>query len=376
MFPEMIFQKKSPKLQWQEKCLMNCYKNSHEAEYDMQRNRIPNNQQLHQLMRDRSLRILERFRQIATAELTEPKLLAILADVKKYWSDSHAAALFRPALTSFSCEAVGGKPEVAEEVGIMFALASSGFGIHDDILDKSSSKHLRMTILGLHGVDGALLVGDLLIVKAWTFINELIRKGHELSKIADIAETYGKLSVEICEAEFMETLCRRRLCSTSYYQNILWKAMAETEACTRIGAIVGDGQKKEVEALAEFGRRIGFMSRLADDIEDCLNLKGDFLHRIEFESVPLPLLYAANSSRRKFHARIKGIIEKTPTPSNAEELLKLCFETEAFEYTLNIARKNAKHAHCCLSSLKHSNARSALSSMITSSCEHIDSLCV
>ena len=332
--------------------------------------------ELNTVMRERSQRILERFGQIAILKVNDPKLLSILEDVKVYWNNLHAYALFRPALTSFSCEAVGGKPEVAEDAGIMFTLAASGFGIHDDILDKSSNKHLRMTIPGLHGVDSALLVGDLLIVKAWTMFHEMIRKAHEPAKIADIVEVYGNLSVEICEAELMETLCRRKIdTDLDYYLSVLWKAMAETEACGRIGAIMGDGRKNEVEALAEFGRRLGFMSRLADDIEDCLNLRGDLLHRMEYESIPLPILYAAKFSTAKYE-RIKDIVENSPTPSDAKELLKLCFETEAFVYVRNIAKKNGRDAARKLGSLRHSYARNVLLSMIKRSYERIADLCI
>jgi geranylgeranyl pyrophosphate synthase len=271
---------------------------------------------------------------------------------------------------------VGGKPEIAEDAALMFSLASAGFGIHDDILDKSSNKHLRMTILGLHDVDSALLVGDLLIVKAWTMASEIIRKISSPTKIADILNLYGNLSIEICEAEFMEATCRRKLdTDLDAYKNILWKAMAETEACTRIGAMLGNGREKEVEALAEFGRIQGFMSRLADDIEDCLNLEGDLAHRIEYESIPLPILYAAKSSKEKY-ARIKKIIEKQSiSPLDIKVLLELCFETEAFEYVRKIAEKNGRNALSKLHSLKPSKSRKVLSSMIDRTLERINNLC-
>jgi len=285
--------------------------------------------------------------------------------------------MFRPSLTSFSCEAVGGEPEMADEAGLMFTLASSGFGIHDDILDRSSQKHLRMTIMGIHGVDSALLVGDLLIVKAWAIVHELIRQTCNPTKVADIVEAYGNLSVEICEAEFMESLCKKKLeTSLEYYRNVLWKAMAEIEACTRVGAIIGDGKKSEVNALAEFGRRIGFMSRLADDIEDCLNLKGDFLHRIKYESVPLPVLYAAKASKENY-LQIKAILGKPEIdPLDAKTLLKFCFETEAFEYVRKIAEENKVRAARKLLLLRPTSAKAMLSALNAVSYQRIADLCV
>jgi geranylgeranyl pyrophosphate synthase len=305
-------------------------------------------------------------------EVKDPHLQSILGAVKKYWKDT-----FRPALTSFSCEAVGGTLEMASDASLMFTLASAGFGIHDDILDKSTHKHLRRTILGLYGTNGALLAGDLLIVKAWTTIHQMIRRTCKPTQIADVVDTYGKLSVEICEGEFIETLCRRRLdIDIEYYMNFLWKAMAEMEACSKIGAIIGGGQDFEVEALGEFGRKLGLISRLGDDAEDCLNLKGTLLPRIKNESVPLPLLYAAKSSSKRFE-KIQGIIKKSKVTSlDAKSLLQFCFEAEAFRYTCNIAEKNKADASQKLRLLKDSTARKMLSLMLERSYDRVTATCI
>ena len=328
--------------------------------------------ELNALIRNRAERILEKFGQVAISQVRDSRLLATLEDVKSYWRDYN-----RPTLTCLSCEAVGGDPGIAEGAGLMFTLASAGFGIHDDILDRSSHKHLRRTILGLHGIDTALLVGDLFIVKAWTVAHEMFRKTSHPTKIADVLMTYGSLCVEICEAEFMETLCRRKLdTKLNYYENVLWKEMAETEACCRIGAMIGDGIPSEVEALSEFGRRIGFISRLTDEVEDCLNIKGDLLHRVEYESLPLPILYAAQYSPQNYVKIGKILAKKHLVPKDAKSLLKLCFETEALEYVRSLAQKNEAEATCLLGSLRSGKAREALILLIESSYARLASLCI
>lgn len=332
----------------------------------------PAYRELNTLIRERCKKILEKFGQVAVSGVTEPKLLAALEDVKKYWRD-----LNRQSLTLFSCEAVGGSNEISKDAALMFTLASSGFGIHDDILDRSENKHLRMTILGLHGIDTALLVGDLLIVKAWTLAHELIRKTDNPRKIADVLEVYGNLSMEICEAEFMETQCRQKVdTDLDFYENVLWKEVAEIEACCRIGAMMGDGQPSEIEALSEFGRRLGFISRLADEVEDSLNVKGDLPHRLKYESVPLPLLYAAKSSTEKY-VRIKKIVKKNKfSPSDVRSLLKFCFETEAFEYVRNLAKKKGEEAQRKLSLLRQTTARKVLQAIVNSAYARVDKLCI
>ena len=338
----------------------------------MARNKDLKYNELSAIIEERGKRILERFGQVAVLGVNNSELLSILDDVKSYWRD-----VFRPALTSFSCEAVGGQPETADDASLMFTLAAAGIGIHDDIIDKSSKKHFKMTILGLDGLDNALLVGDLLIVKAWTMVKEMIRKSSQPSKVADIVEAYGNFSLEMCEAELLEISCRRKLdTDLENYKKILWKSNADMEACAKLGAILGDGSENEVKALAEFGRRLGFMLGLADDVQDSLNMEGNLIHRLEYESVPLPLLYAAKSSRENY-LKIKSILEESRiTPLETGKLLEICFETEAFAYVRNIAKQNAREATRKLHTLRPSSARSVLTLMIKRSFADVAALCL
>lgn len=305
---------------------------------------------------EREKRIRRRIEQVLLSDISNCELLTILKEINDNWKD-----VFRPALTALSCEAVGGSPETTDDAGLMFALASAGFGIHDDIIDHSQNKHFRTTILGRHGLESTLIVGDLLVLKAWTIIYEMFRKNCPKT-IETVVKEYGKLSVEICEAEFMENLCRKKLdTDLKTHENILWRAMAEIEACTRIGAILGNGNNDEVQKLAEFGRRLGFSYRLTDEVRDSLNIEGNLSHRLEYESMPLPILFAARSSKQRY-LKIQSIIQKLPlSPTDIKKLLEICFESRAFEYILDIAKMNEKKINYTLSLLKPTNARDSLS---------------
>ena len=323
-------------------------------------------------MQRRSKRTLERFASISVSGVNHPKLLSILSDVKDYWKDN-----FRPALASFSCEAVGGKPEAADDISLMITLMGAGLGLHDDIIDKSTNKHFRMTILGSHGTDAALLAGELLIVKALTHIRELGAKAPKHVEINSILEIYEGFFLEVWEGEFMETQCRRNLeTGLKNYEEILWKSTADTEACTRLGAIMGGGSKVEVELLAEIGRRIGFTYRLIDDVKDSLNIEGNLPSRLENESIPLPILYAAKYSNENY-VKIKSFLDEPVSISaKVRDILKLCFETEAFKYVLKKSRENSRKARQKLDLLKKSEAQKWLELMAANSQSELENLCV
>jgi geranylgeranyl diphosphate synthase type I len=315
-----------------------------------------NYDELNREIEERGNRIQQKFGKEALRGIEDPKLSEILTIIRNKRRDT-----FRPALTSLSCEAVGGSAQDADDAGLIFALVSTGVSIHDDIIDKSPRKHLRVTILGKYGLNKSLLVGDLLIVKGWSKISGMLERSMNPKKIAKVANLYGDFCTEMCEAEFMENSCKKQLdTDLEYHLKILWKAMAETEACTRIGAILGNGANSEVQALAKFGRRLGFTSRLADEVKDTLNIDGSFAHRLKYESVPLPLVFAATSSKDA-RLRIESIIKKrSMSSSNLRELLEICFDSNAFSYVERIAEKNVKSAASCLDAVKPSAPRDFL----------------
>jgi hypothetical protein len=87
------------------------------------------------------------------------------------------------------------------------------------------------------------------------------------------------------------------------------------------------------------------------------------------------LLYAAKSSPET-KLRIKKIIDKNHMgPLDAKKLLKLCFDTEAFEYIRTLTKKNEAEAALLLESLKSNVARQALVLINRVAYERVDRLC-
>jgi geranylgeranyl diphosphate synthase type I len=289
-----------------------------------------------------------------------------------YWKD-----MLRPALASFCCEAVGGQPDATDDLGLMVTLIAAGMGVHDDIVDKSSNKHFRMTILGLHNADAALVTGDLLIVKALTAIREIAKSTCPPEKTEKIIHVFEGAFVEMCEGEFMEISCRKNLdVELEYYKQVLWKFGSDTEVCSCLGAIMGNGSAQEINALSEFGRRYGFLSRLASDAKDTLNLEGNLPQRLQHESVPLPLLIAAKSSKAAYSKIDSKLKKPTITPTDLEILLRLCFEADAFAHVLEISKKNALEANQSLHLIKPSIAREILELMLNNGLADVKKFCL
>jgi geranylgeranyl pyrophosphate synthase len=299
-------------------------------------------------------RTLEKFHSLSISGVTDPVLLSVLKTVSEYWDEP-----FRPALTCLSCQAVGAPFDRAIDAGVMFTLVSAGFGMHDDIIDKTSKKHFHKTVLDVFGLDDALLAGDLLIVKGSTLLG-VITQNIPLQKTMQIIRVFENSYTEICESEFMQQPYRSNLnVDLEQYQKTMLKSAADIEACTSIGALLGNGKEEEITALSQFGRRIGFYQRLLNDVIDARNIEGDLSGRLKKERIPLPILYASKTPYANI--KIASIINKNViSPADVRTILEICFQTEAFNYIKKIAKKNSAEASQSLSKLENSPAKMLL----------------
>ncbi len=315
--------------------------------------------ELTELFRVRGEIALKNFGEVIFTGIENPQLLAILGDVKEIWKDS-----FRPTLTSLSCEAVGGNFEDTNVVNLMVALAGAGIGIHDDIVDKSVIKHFRKTILGLHDIEATLLAGDLLIVKGLTALREIFKKGYSPKKVSDIIDVLQRHYIDICEGVFMESSWKKNPeIELDFCHQVLLKYGSDGEACTKLGAIMGNGTEREVEALGSYGRLLCYIFRLAEEVKDTLHVEGDLLRRLKFESIPIPLLYAAKASEKNTHT-LKSILKGPITSSDLKILLDICIKTKAIDYVSDIAQKKVNEGRKILNTLKPSKARHFLTLII------------
>ncbi|GAI10031.1 unnamed protein product, partial [marine sediment metagenome] len=108
------------------------------------------------------------------------------------------------------------------------------------------------------------------------------------------------------------------------YLYVVGKKAADVEACMRVGAMLGNGSKEQVDAVGGYGRLLGTMVLLRNDLEDMLDLNLLNL-RIKNESLPLPILYALENDKKK--EEILAILKKEKVSrGGAERLLKLISE--------------------------------------------------
>jgi len=305
--------------------------------------------QVMNLLEERGRKALEIAKNIILKEKIE---CSEVCEALKYFIAEYCHDIVRPTILSLCCEAVGGDPEVTIPIAISMIFTSGGLDIHDDIIDKSNIKRSRQTVLGKFGENMALIAGDFLIFKGLTFLQEAAKKGVPPEKIQVIYDITKRSFFELGEVEALELRFRKRIDITpDEYIQLIRKKAADIEACTRISAIVGNGSKKEIEALGEYGRLLGIIFLLRDDTIDMMDLK-ELSNRIKKEYLPLPILFALQNKKIK-NKLIPLLLNKTLTKRSVRKIVEITKDAGGFKRLENVIEKIAKDSYSIILNIKH-----------------------
>ncbi len=113
-----------------------------------------------------------------------------------------------------------------------------------------------------------------------------------------------------------------------YYEVVEMKAgVADVNA--RIGAILGGGTSKEIDALGHYGRTLGILIMIRDDFIDLYEPE-ELTNRVKNECLPLPLLYAFQNEKKKDEI-IQLLKKDRITEQETDRILDLMMETREVE---------------------------------------------
>lgn len=266
-----------------------------------------------------------------------------------YWND-----FMRPALLSIVCEAVSGDPSSTLNVAISSILIGGAVDVHDDIIDKSKVKYGRQTVYGKFGKDIALLVGNALLFKGFTFLNE-IKELPEETKSA-VFKTLKDMFFELGDAEAMELRYRKCVMpSLSDYLKLIEKKAADVEAHTRIAAILGGANINVIEKLGKYGRLLGMLIIMRDDILDLLD-DHELKSRILKEHLPLPVICLCQDEEVK--SKLNDLLQNGRITKKRVKLIRQFIKKNGgIEKSMKIMKELAKEALSLLKQLKIKNKK-------------------
>lgn len=183
----------------------------------------------------------------------------------------------RPLLVLFAAKAVGGNYKQAYNAALAVEMLHNFTLVHDDIMDNADKRRNKLTVHVKYDVNTAILAGDGLLAVAYEYLlKDLIVPGHK------VAQYFTKGLVEVCEGQSLdkEFELKKSVSTGEYLTMITKKTAAMVEMCCAIGAKIGGGSLREVNALARYGKNLGIAFQIQDDLLDIIGDEKEFGKKI------------------------------------------------------------------------------------------------
>lgn len=220
---------------------------------------------------------------------------------------------WRPLLMMLSSEAVGGTAEAVLPYTVIPELIHNGTLIVDDIEDRSELRRGQPTMHKIYGIDVAINAGNTIYflpstlirdapfpaetkVRAYDIINTQLLKCH-IGQAIDIS-WHGKQTALIPSEQLYLQMCADKSGSLA--------CMA-----AKLGALLGGGCEKHIDALGVFAETAGVVFQIQDDI---LNISGhqgigkDYGDDIREGKKTLMVIHALNNASAEDRERLQEIL--------------------------------------------------------------------
>ncbi|MER5752517.1 family 2 encapsulin nanocompartment cargo protein polyprenyl transferase [Streptomyces sp. NPDC002088] len=232
---------------------------------------------------------------------------------------AHAGKAIRPALVLTAAAALGGPGArtTAVRAAAAVELIHNFTLLHDDVMDRDTTRRHRPTAWTVFGDADAILAGDALQALA---LGLLAEDPHPASRAA--AARLAACVVELCAGQHADTALERRGPAEVTLDEVLAMAEAKTGAllgcACALGALYAGAADEDVEALDTFGREAGLAFQLIDDV---IGIWGD-PHRT---GKPAGADLAA---RKKSLPVVAALASNTPAAAELAALYEVPYEKE------------------------------------------------
>ena len=202
---------------------------------------------------------LERFVNLFEKSLTHD--YGLLAQVLDHIRQ-RAGKRMRPMLILLMAKHFGGITDATQYAAVGLELLHTASLVHDDVVDDSAERRGQSSVNAEYNNKVAVLVGDYILSTALLNValtdNQIIVK-----RLAELGRTLA--SGEILQ---LSNIQNTEISEDVYYDVIIQKTAALFEACCTIGALSAGGSDEDIEKASLFGRNLGIMFQIKDDIFD------------------------------------------------------------------------------------------------------------
>lgn len=262
----------------------------------------------------------------------------------------------RPALCFFGAYG-GSNKELVMKVAIALELTHMATLVHDDVVDKATTRRGVPTANVLWGPHRAVLSGDYLFARAFSLIAS--------AGLTEVVAALSDVVCSMCEGELMQEhdLFDCFQDEDQYLQRVGKKTADFIAASCQVGALVAGFPMERTASLGRYAHALGVAFQLTDDILDITatteQLGKPSGNDLRQGNITLPVIHALAHSPQCNELR-EIIISRDLSPNNLERCLAIVREGQAVDYSFALVNRYLKIAKDALPDDLDSEVRAAL----------------
>lgn len=242
-----------------------------------------------------------------------------------------AGKRMRPILILLVAKNFGQVSSVTQHAAVGLELLHTASLVHDDVVDEAAERRGQASVNADYDNKVAVLVGDYVLSTA------LLHVSYTHSEI--IVRRLAELGRTLSDGEILQlaNIQSKKATEEVYYKIIERKTAALFEACAAIGTESAGATEEEVEAARLFGKNLGIVFQIRDDIFDYYDSEAEIGkptgNDLAEGKLTLPIIYALNSTENEeMNALARKVKAHDVTREEIEKLVAFAKDNGGIEY--------------------------------------------
>jgi len=287
------------------------------------------------------------------------------------WIPLSGGKRLRPIIAMLSCEAVGGVPEKTIPLGISLEYMHNSTLVHDDIIDKDDWRRGLETTHKKFGIPFAILVGDALIGETFRMLSYMAPPELESATYKEIIRSIAEAAKNFYEGEALDIEFAKRFDVTipEYMEMVVKKTGQLYLTAGKCGSLIGKGNFKQVEKLAEYGKLFGIMFQIKDDLLNILTDQsalgkqkvGSDIKNGKRTMMVVHAFTNLDEKNKKIMLKILGNMKATQ--SDVMSVIDIFKDSGSIDYAINRLNEFSARSHECLEVIDESESKKILNQL-------------
>ena len=238
--------------------------------------------------------------------------------------------------------------------------------VHDDVVDESGERRGQASVNATYNNKVAVLVGDYILSTALLHVS--------FTGNQSIVQELSELGRTLAAGEILQlsNIQNQQISEDVYYQVIQQKTAALFQSCAAIGALSAGASEEDVKKAGEFGKNLGIMFQIRDDIFDYFDSKeiGKPTGNDMTEGkLTLPVIYALNTtSFDSMQTLAKKVKAGTINPDEIAVLVEFTKQQGGIEYA---EQKMAEFSQLCKDYIDNNVKEKAIRDALTAYVDYV-----